>query len=252
MIHTKNLSKPIPINNNKSHQTRPTRGNFLNLINSVYSSVGKESACNAGDLGLIFELGGPPGEGKGYPFQYSGWQNSKDCVHGCQEAFNKRLPLCCFGSVRNPLWPLLIPEYSGIKRRGTPFPGLRNPGFSHYSDKYPLPSYEKVIVCNSFFDRDHLMFCKPGILIFIFAENNYSMYAHTMLIKTPLLHQSFGPPVFFFLSFSLSIYFRRIPWNARPAELTFLPRLLRPSREGTLCLHPLERAPGAYVQQHKP
>jgi len=34
------------------------------------------------------------------------------------------------------------------------------------------------------------MFVKSGILIFIFAENNYSIYAHTMLIKTPLLHQT--------------------------------------------------------------
>ena len=47
------------------------------------------------------------------------------------------------------------------------------------------------------------MFCKFGILIFIFAENNYSIYAHTMLIKTPLLHQSFGPRVFLLLSLSL-------------------------------------------------
>ena len=47
------------------------------------------------------------------------------------------------------------------------------------------------------------MFCKSGILIFIFAENNYSVYAQAMLIKTPLLHQSFGPHVF--LSFFLSI-----------------------------------------------
>ena len=46
------------------------------------------------------------------------------------------------------------------------------------------------------------MFCKSGILIFIFAENNYSIYAHTMLIKTPLLHQSFGLRVL--LSVSLS------------------------------------------------
>ena len=35
------------------------------------SSVGKESACNAGDLGLIPGLGKSPGEGKGYPLQYS-------------------------------------------------------------------------------------------------------------------------------------------------------------------------------------
>ena len=39
-------------------------------------SAGKESACNAGDLGLIPGLGRSPGEGKGYPLQYSGLENS--------------------------------------------------------------------------------------------------------------------------------------------------------------------------------
>ena len=66
--------------------------------------------------------------------------------------------LCAVLDLSGTLWPLLIPEYSGIKRRGTPFLGLRNPGISHYSDKYPLPSYEKVMVCNSLFDRDVLCF----------------------------------------------------------------------------------------------
>ena len=88
------------------------------------------------------------------------------------------------------------------------------------------------------------MFCKSGILIFIFAENNYSIYAHIMLIKTPLLHQSFGPRVL--LSLSLSVYFFG---EQRSSGFTFLPRLLRPSREGTLCLHPLERAPEAFVNR---
>ena len=39
-------------------------------------SAGKESACSAGDLGLIPGLGRSPGEGKGYPLQYSGPENS--------------------------------------------------------------------------------------------------------------------------------------------------------------------------------
>ena len=39
-------------------------------------SAGKECACNEGDLGLIPGLGRPPGEGKGYPLQYSGLENS--------------------------------------------------------------------------------------------------------------------------------------------------------------------------------
>ena len=43
-------------------------------------SVGKESACNAGDLGLIPELRRFPAEGKGYPLQYSGLENSIDCI----------------------------------------------------------------------------------------------------------------------------------------------------------------------------
>ena len=46
-------------------------------------SVGKESTCNAGDLGLIPGLWRSPGEGIGYPLQYSGLENSLDCiVHG--------------------------------------------------------------------------------------------------------------------------------------------------------------------------
>ena len=36
-------------------------------------SAGKESACNVGDLGSIPGLGRSPGEGKGYPLQYSGY-----------------------------------------------------------------------------------------------------------------------------------------------------------------------------------
>ena len=46
-------------------------------------SAGEESACNAGELDLIPGLGRFPGEGKGYPLQYSGLENSMDCIfHG--------------------------------------------------------------------------------------------------------------------------------------------------------------------------
>ena len=45
--------------------------------------VGKESTCNAGDLGSIPGLGRCPGEGKGYPLQCFGLENAMDCiVHG--------------------------------------------------------------------------------------------------------------------------------------------------------------------------
>ena len=49
-------------------------------------SDSKESARNVGDLGSIPGLGRPPGEGKGYPLQYPGLENSMDCiVHGVTE-----------------------------------------------------------------------------------------------------------------------------------------------------------------------
>ena len=61
------------------------RATLLQKKNSkIYiCSVGKESACKAGDLSSIPGLGRSPGEGKGYPLQYSGLENSMDCVvHG--------------------------------------------------------------------------------------------------------------------------------------------------------------------------
>ena len=51
------------------------------------SSAGKESACNAGDLGSVPGLGRFPGEGKDYPLRYSGLENSMDyIVHGVAES----------------------------------------------------------------------------------------------------------------------------------------------------------------------
>ena len=44
-------------------------------------SAGKESTCSAGDLGSIPGLGRSPGEGNSYPLQYSGLENSMDCMY---------------------------------------------------------------------------------------------------------------------------------------------------------------------------
>ena len=52
-------------------------------------SAGKESACNAGDLTLIPGLGRSPGEGKGYPLQYSGLENSMSTVHGVAKSWTR-------------------------------------------------------------------------------------------------------------------------------------------------------------------
>ena len=54
-------------------------------------SAGKESACNTGNLGLIPGLGKSPGGG--YPLQYSGLENSMDCivhtVHGVTKIWTR-------------------------------------------------------------------------------------------------------------------------------------------------------------------
>ena len=46
---------------------------------------GKESTCNVGVLGSIPGLGRYPGEGKGYPLQYSDLENSIDSPRGHKE-----------------------------------------------------------------------------------------------------------------------------------------------------------------------
>ena len=63
-------------------------------------SAGKESACNAGDLGSIPGLGRSPGERKGSPLQYSGLENSMDgIVHAVTKSRTllsdfHNIPLC--------------------------------------------------------------------------------------------------------------------------------------------------------------
>ena len=71
---------------------------YLEILRKYYSpapckgfpdgSAGEESACNAGDLGSIPELGRSPGEEKGYPLQHSGLEKSMDCVvHGVAKSW---------------------------------------------------------------------------------------------------------------------------------------------------------------------
>ena len=73
-------------------------------------SVGKESACNAGDLGSIPGLGKSPGEGNGNPLQYSCLENSMDrgawqaivhriaVGHDCETNFHFQLLIHCIST----------------------------------------------------------------------------------------------------------------------------------------------------------
>ena len=107
-------------------------------------SVGKEYACNAGDLGLIPGLGRSTGEGKGYPLQYSSLENSMDCiVHGVTEsdtteqlslsgsasrgAGDSLLVLTCLDSLSHFPRRLQIPGPAGISSPGSRPPCLTCP-----------------------------------------------------------------------------------------------------------------------------
>ena len=67
----------------------------LGLEGFTGGSDGKESACNAGDPGLIPELERSPGEGNGYLLQYSCLENSMDrgvwraTVHGVPKSWTQ-------------------------------------------------------------------------------------------------------------------------------------------------------------------
>ena len=77
------------------HAMQETLGQFLHqedllekgsvthssILGLPLCSAGKESTCNVADLGLIPGLGRSTGEGKSFPLQYSGLENSMD-VHG--------------------------------------------------------------------------------------------------------------------------------------------------------------------------
>ena len=70
--------------------------NVIYLWGFPCGSAGKESTCNAGNLGSIPGLGRSLGEGKGYPLQYSGLENSIDCtVHGSQRVRHDSTTFTC-------------------------------------------------------------------------------------------------------------------------------------------------------------
>ena len=77
------MIQPILQNNHKRklYSNVNQCGYLLNLSTCIdkyvpAGSVGEESTCNAGDLGSIPGLGRSPGE----PVQYSGQENSMDCI----------------------------------------------------------------------------------------------------------------------------------------------------------------------------
>ena len=75
---------------------------FCHTSGLLCGSAGRESACKVGDLGSIPGLGRSPGEGKGYPLQYSGLESCMDCiVHAVTKS---RTQLSDFHFHRTSVW----------------------------------------------------------------------------------------------------------------------------------------------------
>ena len=81
------LCSTITVDGDCSHEIkrcllleRKAMTNLNSVLGFPRGSAGKESTCNAGDLGSIAGLGRSPGEGNSYPLQYSGLENSMDCI----------------------------------------------------------------------------------------------------------------------------------------------------------------------------
>ena len=126
-------------------------------------TAGKESACNVGDLGLTPGFGRSPGEGKGYPLQYSALENSVDC-RGCKESdLTERLSLSLLAPVLlcfllklcgvDSLWFLNLGVVYQVYNWSFNFSLATNKEFvSRFLCKYPSSShfYSPVLVILTF------------------------------------------------------------------------------------------------------
>ena len=106
---------------NKTRKWRQLIKSTLTLI-KVFpcGSAGKESTCNGEDLGSIPGLGRSPGEGKGYPRQYSGLENFMDCiVHGVAKSWTQLSDFHFHVHAGYPggTWSWLLPGHFGSEGR---------------------------------------------------------------------------------------------------------------------------------------
>ena len=179
-------------------------------------SAGKGSACNVGDLGSIPGLG-RSGEGKGYPLQYSGLENSIHRLYSpwdCKELDpTEQLSLslsfaCCTWGGR---WEATstLKEYhcavlSAYGKEKSQFiclvvsDSLRTPGLQHARLPCPSPdswSLLKLMSIELVMPSNHLILCHPLLLPSIFPSVRIfsnELARHYQVVKVlELQHQSF-------------------------------------------------------------
>ena len=77
-------------------------------------SAGKESTCNAGDLGSIPEWERSPGEGNSHPLQYSGLENPMDCIPMWSQSWTQLSNFHTHTNMTPALWDHSLDEFSPV------------------------------------------------------------------------------------------------------------------------------------------
>ena len=123
-------------------------------IAGSYGSASKESVCSAGDLGSIPGLGRSPGEGKGYPHQYSGLENSMESI--VQGVAKSRTRLTDFHFTSRYAFSS-VQSLSRVRLFATPWPAARQASLSITSSW----SFLKLMFIESVMPSNHLILCHP-------------------------------------------------------------------------------------------
>ena len=118
----------------------------LVFLGFPYGSAGEESACNVGDLGLITMLGRFPGEGNGYPLQYSGLENSMDCTVHRTTKSRARPRNFHFTNIAVCIWLYLFPCFPVYFRRVFIRSNDAHHKFLLHTDKSPSKYFDYIWV----------------------------------------------------------------------------------------------------------
>ena len=144
----------------------------------------KESACSAGDLGLIPGLGRSPGEGNGNPFQYSYVENpyGQRSLYGCSPWGRKesettgQLSTVCINTFLNP-HPYFSLSHFLLPSANRQFVFCESVSFFLYSLICCLFQIPYIVItysiCFSLSDLFHLTACKSNHVV---ANDKFSFF----------------------------------------------------------------------------
>ena len=191
------------------------------LVDFPDRSVGKQPACNAGDPSSIPGLGRSAGEGKGYPLQCSGLENSMDSI-GCGVSKSRTrlssLHFHCFGRKNMVCKPCLALSLNpSLSVNGDSFFFIRQL-LADFLISLPLPSHQNTLLALPPWwcpESDHFSHPNPGHFHFL-----------SWLVQEPLASLK----LYFNTGIKVKSAVKNLPANAR--DMGSIPGLGRSPGEG--------------------